>query len=71
MDIRGMTPVNLVALAKEHSGQWVALDPDSGAVLACGGSAKEVVEAAEAHGAQQPLILLVSNDYGQLAPWHA
>ena len=60
--------VNLVELSKSFLGQWVALDPDSHAVLASGRSAKAVLEAAEEKGAECPLLLFVSNEYGTYAP---
>jgi len=66
-----MVPVDLVGLAKDHVGRWVALDPESGYVLASGDSAKEVVEAAESGGTVMPLVLRISDDYGQLVPWHS
>jgi hypothetical protein len=62
---------DLVALAQEYAGRWVALDPEDGAVLASGESAKDVFEAAKAEGVELPLVLYVRDDYGQLAPWHA
>ena len=63
--------LDLVRLAERYSGQWVALNPDDGAVVAAGDSAKAVYDAAELDGVKMPVILRVLNDYGQLAPWHA
>jgi hypothetical protein len=67
-DMRSKGP-DLVELATKYAGRWVALDRD-GSVIASGGSAREVVEAAETGGVELPLILRVSDDYGQLAPCH-
>lgn len=65
-----MAQIDLVALAPNYAGRWVALDPESGDVLASGDSAKEVVDAAEVAGSEMPLVLRVMDDYGQLAPCH-
>ena len=62
---------DLVSLAERFSGQWVALNPDDGTVVASGDSARVVFEAAEGDGIEMPVVLRVSDDYGQLAPWHA
>ena len=68
MDTLNMrTQPDLVDLADKYAGQWVAIDQD-GSVIAAGESAREVVEVAEAGGVGLPLILHVSDDYGQLAP---
>jgi hypothetical protein len=42
-----------------------------GAVVAAGDSARSVYEAARGDGIKMPVVLRVSDDYGQLAPWHA
>lgn len=70
MDIGHMAPVDLVELAPRYAGRWVALDPESGAVLASGDSAKEALDGAESEGEKMPLVIRVLDDYGQLAPCH-
>ena len=62
---------DLVELASKYSGKWVALHPDDGTVVAAGQSPREVMEAAEADGIEDPFVLHVFDDYGGLAPWHA
>lgn len=59
--------IDLVSLAERYSGQWVALDPGDGAVVAVGASAKTVYEAATVVGIEVPVVLRVLDDYGQLA----
>lgn len=71
MDTHGMVPVDLVALAPDYAGRWVALDPESGEVLASGDSAREVMDAAEATGTELPVVIKVLDDYGPFAPCHA
>ncbi len=60
-------PPDLVELAKSYSGKWVALHPDDGSVVAAGQSPREVMEVAEADGIDEPFVLHVFDDYGQLA----
>ena len=64
-------PLDLVALARDFVGKWVALHPETRDVVAAGESAKAVLKEAEGAGVLQPLILQVSDDYGGLAPWLA
>ena len=59
-DIGRMAPVDLMTLATEYAGRWVAIDPENGGVLASGASAKEVLDAAKAAGASIPLVMKVS-----------
>ena len=67
MDIHDM---DLIRLARDYAGKWVALDPDGGAVLASGESARVVFEAAQKVGIQSPMVLWVLDNYGGLAPCH-
>lgn len=59
--------IDLVELSKKYAGRWVALDPDDGHVLASGDSAVDVLAAAEALGAELPILLQVWDDYGDWA----
>jgi len=55
---------DFIALAKSHPGQWVAIDPDTGKVVASGSSAAAVFESATQAGVSDPIITGVSDDYG-------
>jgi hypothetical protein len=59
---------DLVALARDYAGKWVAIDPDNRSVVASGTSAKEVLDSAESQGVPVPLVIHVAKDYGELAP---
>ena len=65
MDILGM---DMISLASEYAGKWVALDPDGNTVLASGESASVVYRAAQGVGVQSPMVLWVLDNYGGLAP---
>ena len=60
--------IDLIGLAKDFLGRWVALHPENRSVVAVGASAKEVLDAATAAGVDCPVILLVTDEYGSLAP---
>jgi len=60
---------DLVELAKEHAGRWVALNPRTHEVIASADSPKQVADVAEAEGIECPLVFHVSRDYGHLVPW--
>jgi hypothetical protein len=60
--------VDFESLAKEYAGRWVAIHPETGAVLAAGASAPEVYEAAVAQGVDCPLVNLIVDDYSIYAP---
>ena len=62
-------PLDLIALARDFLGKWVALHPETRDVVASGSSAKAVREAAVDAGVSVPVILQASDDYGGLAPW--
>lgn len=59
---------DFVELAKSFAGQWIALDPDSHAVLAQGNTATEVYTAAIRQGIKEPLVTRVMESYGYMAP---
>jgi hypothetical protein len=61
--------LDLVDLARDYAGKWVAIDPETRGVLAAGDSATEVYDAAGNAGVECPLILEVLDNYGNLAPW--
>jgi len=60
---------DFAALAEEFAGKWVALDPESGDVVAYGDSALSVLEAASAKGVKEPIINRIFDNYGAFAPW--
>ena len=59
---------DFVELAKKYAGQWVAIDPSTQAVVACGPTAKEAFELAMQAGVDDPIITGVSDDYGAYVP---
>lgn len=60
---------DFIELSKRYHGKWVALDPETQAVVAVGTSAIEVYEASKSAGVEQPLITKISDDYGAYVPW--
>jgi len=55
---------DFIRLAREHAGRWVALDSETGEVVAVGESPEQVLEAALAAGASDAILTQVVNDYG-------
>ena len=62
---------DFVKLAKEYAGKWVAIDPDTQAVVSSGSSASEVLSGAQRAGVAQPIVLNVVADYGAYVTWAA
>jgi hypothetical protein len=60
--------IDYVALAKDHADQWVAVDPSTGAILAAGSSAREVLDLAVEAGVQDPIVTYVRRDYSIYIP---
>lgn len=55
-------------LAEKYCGRWVALHPDTEAVLAHAYSAPEAIEIAKSKGCAEPLVFRVFDNYGAIAP---
>jgi hypothetical protein len=64
-----MAVLDLVELAREYAGLWVAMDPETNAVVASGTSARIVLLDAKQAGVVDPLVIQVGDDYGALASW--
>ena len=56
--------VDFAMLSKEYPGRWVAVHPDTGAVLCDGASPKEVLQAMTSIPVADPIILKVEDHYG-------
>jgi len=61
--------MDFVALAEQYAGQWVALHPETGDVLASGGSPGEVLAAASTAGVADAIVTMVVDDYGAYVTW--
>jgi len=51
------------ALSRRYAGRWVAIDPDTGKVVADGDTAKEVFEAARSIGVHFPVVNKIQERY--------
>jgi len=60
--------VDFSELAKHYAGRWVALDPDTYAVVTVGESAEEVLDAANKKGLAEPIITHVVENYAAFVP---
>jgi hypothetical protein len=60
--------VDFSELAKHYAGRWVALDPDTYAVVVVGDSASQVLDEAHALGLDEPIITHVVENYAAFVP---
>ncbi len=60
--------VDFSELAKHYAGRWVAMDPDTYAVVTAGESAEEVLAEANRQGFDEPLITHVVENYAAFIP---
>jgi len=60
--------VDFSELAKRYAGRWVALDPDTYAVVIVGESAEEVLNQANEKGLDEPIITHVVENYAAFVP---
>jgi hypothetical protein len=56
---------------REYAGRWVALHPESRAVIADGATLKETREAAFKTGVRRPLLMMVPRSNGYFAGFAA
>lgn len=55
---------DFISLAEKYAGKWVALHPETGEVLVVGSSAMEVASLVTECAVEDPLIMMVVEDYG-------
>ena len=60
--------VDFSELAKLYAGRWVALNPDTYAVVTVGESAEEVLNEANRKGLDDPVITHVVENYAAFVP---
>jgi len=54
-----MAVLDLVELSREYTGLWVAMDPETNAVVASGTSARIAMSGAKQAGVVEPLVIQV------------
>jgi hypothetical protein len=60
--------VDFSELAKKYAGLWVALDPDTYAVVSSGDDAETVLNEANRQGLEDPLVTFVVENYAAFVP---
>jgi len=60
--------VDFSELAKHYAGRWVALDPETHAVVSVGDDAEQVLIAANEKGVDEPFITYVVENYTAFVP---
>ena len=60
--------VDFSELAKKYAGLWVALDPETYAVVSSGDDAEKVLDEANRKGLDEPLVTFVVENYAAFVP---